>query len=166
MPLRPRRRRRRCAARRWCGASGSRCCSSTSFGFADSYWQALLARGLALGLVLLSFTIVTGIGGMVSLAQAAFVTAAAFTAGWALSHGWPFLAALAAGTLVATALGVVVSLPARRLGGLPLALSTLALAFIAQYLFFQLDGFSNRTAAAGGCSRPSSARSTSVTTGR
>ena len=115
-----------------------------AFGFADAYWQALIARGLALGLVLLSFTIVTGIGGMVSLAQAAFVTAAGFTAGWALSHGWPFLAALAAGTLVATALGVVVSLPARRLGGLPLALSTMALAFIAQYLFFQLDGFSNQ----------------------
>jgi ABC-type branched-subunit amino acid transport system ATPase component/branched-subunit amino acid ABC-type transport system permease component len=115
-----------------------------AFAFADSYWQTLIARGLALGLVLLSFTIVTGIGGMVSLAQAAFVTAAAFTAGWALSHDWPFLLALAAGTLVATAIGVVVSLPARRLGGLPLALSTMALAFIAQYLFFQLDAFSNQ----------------------
>ncbi|HEY8523495.1 MAG TPA: ATP-binding cassette domain-containing protein [Acidimicrobiales bacterium] len=115
-----------------------------SFAVADTYWQSLIARGLALGLVLLSFTIVTGIGGMVSLAQAAFVTAAAFTAGWALSHDWPFLVALAAGTLVATALGVVVSLPARRLGGLPLALSTMALAFIAQYLFFQLDAFSNQ----------------------
>jgi ABC-type branched-subunit amino acid transport system ATPase component/branched-subunit amino acid ABC-type transport system permease component len=115
-----------------------------AFVFADSYWQTLIARGLALGLVLLSFTIVTGIGGMVSLAQAAFVTAAAFTAGWALSHDWPFLLALAAGTLVATALGVIVSLPARRLGGLPLALSTMALAFIAQYLVFQLDAFSNQ----------------------
>jgi branched-subunit amino acid ABC-type transport system permease component/ABC-type branched-subunit amino acid transport system ATPase component len=115
-----------------------------AFGFADSYWQALIARGLALGVVLLSFTIVTGIGGMVSLAQAAFVTAAAFTAGWALSHDWPFLVALAAGTLVAAALGVLVSLPARRLGGLPLALSTMALAFIAQYLIFQLDAFSNQ----------------------
>ena len=114
-----------------------------AFVFADSYWQTLIARGLALGLVLLSFTIVTGIGGMVSLAQAAFVTAAAFTAGWALSNDWPFLLALAAGTLVATALGVIVSLPARRLGGLPLALSTMALAFIAQYLVFQLDAFSN-----------------------
>jgi ABC-type branched-subunit amino acid transport system ATPase component/branched-subunit amino acid ABC-type transport system permease component len=110
---------------------------------ADGYWQSLIARGLALGLVLLSFTIVTGIGGMVSLAQASFVTAAGFTAGWALSHEWPFLLALAAGTLVAAALGAVVALPARRLGGLPLALSTMALAFIAHYLVFQLDGVSN-----------------------
>ncbi|HEX8804784.1 MAG TPA: ABC transporter permease, partial [Acidimicrobiales bacterium] len=114
------------------------------FAVADTYWQSLIARGLALGLVLLSFTIVTGIGGMVSLAQAAFVTAAGFTAGWALSHGWPFPLALAAGTLVAAALGAVVSLPARRLGGLQLALATMALAFIAQYLVFQLDAFSNQ----------------------
>ncbi|MBN2624906.1 MAG: ATP-binding cassette domain-containing protein [Acidimicrobiales bacterium] len=113
------------------------------FLFADDYWRSLIARGLALGLVLLSFTIVTGIGGMVSLAQAAFVTVAGFTAGWALSHGWPFLLALAAGTLVAAVVGAIVSLPARRLGGLPLALSTMALAFIGQHLVFQLDSVSN-----------------------
>ena len=112
--------------------------------FASDYWQALIARGLALGLVLLSFTIVTGIGGMVSLAQAAFVSAAGFTAGWALSHRWPFLLALVAGTVVAAVLGAIVSLPARRLGGLPLALSTMAFAFVAQYLFFQLDAVSNQ----------------------
>lgn len=112
--------------------------------FANDYWQALIARGLALGLVLLSFTIVTGIGGMVSLAQAAFVSAAGFTAGWALSHEWPFLLALLAGTVVAAVLGAIVSLPARRLGGLPLALSTMAFAFVAQYLFFQLDAVSNQ----------------------
>jgi ABC-type branched-subunit amino acid transport system ATPase component/branched-subunit amino acid ABC-type transport system permease component len=109
---------------------------------ADAYWQSLIIRGLALALVLLSFTVVTGIGGMVSLAQAAFVTAAAVTAAWVVGHGLPFGVALAAGTLVATALGVVVSLPARRLGGLPLALSTLALAYLGQDLFFQLDGVS------------------------
>jgi ABC-type branched-subunit amino acid transport system ATPase component/branched-subunit amino acid ABC-type transport system permease component len=113
------------------------------FLFADDYWRSLIARGLALGLVLLSFTIVTGVGGMVSLAQAAFVTVAGFTAGWSLGQGWPFLLALVAGTLVAAAVGAVVSLPARRLGGLPLALSTMALAFIAQYLIFQLDSVSN-----------------------
>ncbi|WP_007515959.1 ABC transporter permease, partial [Pseudofrankia saprophytica] len=110
--------------------------------FADDYWQSLIIRGLALSVVLLSFTVVTGIGGMVSLAQAAFVTAAGITAGWVASHHWPFLVALVLGTLVATAMGVVVSLPARRLGGLPLALATLALAYICQNLFFQLRGVS------------------------
>ena len=65
------------------------------FAFADDYWRSLVARGLAIGLVLLSFTIITGIGGMVSLAQAAFVTLAGFTAGWALDQDLPFLVALA-----------------------------------------------------------------------
>src|SRR5690606_41211647 len=68
------------------------------FAFADDYWRSLVARGLAIGLVLLSFTIITGIGGMVSLAQAAFVTLAGFTAGWALDQDLPFLVALALGT--------------------------------------------------------------------
>ncbi|SQD95318.1 ABC transporter related [Parafrankia sp. Ea1.12] len=109
---------------------------------ADEYWQSLIIRGLALSLVLLSFTVVTGVGGMVSLAQAAFVTAAGITAGWAVSHHWPFAVALLLGTAVATAMGVLVSLPARRLGGLPLALATLALAYLCQNLFFQLSGVS------------------------
>ncbi|CAI7976774.1 branched-chain amino acid transport system permease protein [Frankia sp. Hr75.2] len=109
---------------------------------ADEYWQSLIIRGLALSLVLLSFTVVTGVGGMVSLAQAAFVTAAGITAGWAVSHHWPFAVALILGTAVATAMGVLVSLPARRLGGLPLALATLALAYLCQNLFFQLSGVS------------------------
>nr|MBO2502718.1 ABC transporter [Thermoanaerobacterales bacterium] len=113
------------------------------FAFADDYWRSLVARGLAIGLVLLSFTIITGIGGMVSLAQAAFVTLAGFTAGWALERGLPFLVALALGTAAATVVGAIVSLPARRLGGLPLALSTMALAYAGQYLVFQIEAVSN-----------------------
>jgi ABC-type branched-subunit amino acid transport system ATPase component/branched-subunit amino acid ABC-type transport system permease component len=113
------------------------------FFIADGFWQTLVARGLALGVVLLSFTVVTGIGGMVSLAQATFVAAASFTAGFAMSHGWPFVLAVVLGAAVATVVGVVVSLPARRLGGLPLALSTMAIAFIGEYLVFQLSAVNN-----------------------
>ncbi|HLT70118.1 MAG TPA: ATP-binding cassette domain-containing protein, partial [Acidimicrobiales bacterium] len=113
------------------------------FAFADDYWRSLVARGLAIGLVLLSFTIITGIGGMVSLAQAAFVTLAGFTAGWALDQDLPFLVALALGTVAATVVGAIVSLPARRLGGLPLALSTMAQAYAGQYLVFQIEAVSN-----------------------
>ena len=38
-----------------------------------------------MAIIFLSFVVVTGIGGMVSLAQAAFVTAGGFAAGWALN---------------------------------------------------------------------------------
>ncbi|UQX03884.1 ATP-binding cassette domain-containing protein [Streptomyces sp. RerS4] len=102
------------------------------------FWSGLLAQGLALSLVFMSFTVVTGLGAMVSLAQATFVTGAALVAGLLMSRGWPFWAALVVGTCVAAALGAVVALPALRLGGRSLALATLALAFLADQVLFQM----------------------------
>ena len=37
---------------------------------ADTYGQTVIAQGLAMGIIFLSFVVVTGLGGMVSLAQA------------------------------------------------------------------------------------------------
>jgi ABC-type branched-subunit amino acid transport system ATPase component/ABC-type branched-subunit amino acid transport system permease subunit len=71
------------------------------------------------------------------------VAAASFTAVFAMSHGWPFVLAVLLGAAVATVVGVIVSLPARRLGGLPLALSTMAIAFIGEDLVFQLSAVNN-----------------------
>ena len=123
---------------------------------ADDFWAGLITRGLALGLVFLSFVVVTGMGGMVSLAQAAFVTAGGFTAGYLLNHRWPstvpllmnngrfsFIVAAIAGAAVAALAGVVVALPSLRLGGLALALATLALAFTGEQLVFQVDSVRN-----------------------
>ncbi|MFJ5833360.1 ATP-binding cassette domain-containing protein [Streptomyces sp. NPDC093089] len=107
------------------------------------FWSGILAQGLAIGIVFMSFTVVTGLGAMVSLAQATFVTAAALVAGLLLSHGWPFVAAAAVGTAVAALLGAVVALPALRLGGRSLALATLALAFLADQVLFQLGPLRN-----------------------
>ncbi|WP_426368427.1 ABC transporter permease subunit [Streptomyces sp. E-08] len=107
------------------------------------FWSGILAQGLAIGLVFMSFTVVTGLGAMVSLAQATFVTGAALVAGLLMSHGWPFVAAAAAGTAAAALLGAVVALPALRLGGRSLALATLALAFLADQVLFQLGGLRN-----------------------
>ncbi|KPM54148.1 ABC transporter [Frankia sp. R43] len=116
--------------------------SYTAWGATD-FWAGLLAEGLATAIVLMSFTVVTGIGGMVSLAQVAFVLAGAFTTGILISHDVPYLPALLAGVVVAALTGAVIALPTRRLGGLPLALSTLALAFIGQNLLFQIRDISN-----------------------
>ncbi|MFC9701448.1 ATP-binding cassette domain-containing protein [Streptomyces sp. NPDC056943] len=107
------------------------------------FWSGILAQGLALGLVLMSFTVVTGLGAMVSLAQATFVTGAALVAGLLMSHGWPFVAAAAVGTAAAALLGAVVALPALRLGGRSLALATLALAFLADQVLFQVGWLRN-----------------------
>ncbi|WP_395359265.1 ATP-binding cassette domain-containing protein [Streptomyces sp. YH02] len=107
------------------------------------FWSGILTQGLAIGLVFMSFTVVTGLGAMVSLAQATFVTGSALIAGLLMSHGWPFVAAAAVGTAAAALLGAVVALPALRLGGRSLALATLALAFLADQVLFQLGWLRN-----------------------
>ena len=105
---------------------------------ADSYWLGLATKGLALSLVFLSFTIVTGTGGIVSLAQAAFVTAAGLMAGVLIGHFHePFMVGLLGGMAFAVVLSLIVALPAIRLGGLSLALATLALGFVCDNVLFQ-----------------------------
>ncbi len=129
-----------------------------AYGFfvADAYWAGIVNRGLVLGLVFLSFVVVTGCGGMINLAQATFVTVGGFTAGWLVNHQWPstvpilmnngrmtfWVAALIA-IVVTTVVGLFVALPSLRLGGLALALATLALAFVGDRLVFQLEGVRN-----------------------
>lgn len=123
---------------------------------ANDYWTGILNRGLVLALVFLSFVVVTGIGGMINLAQATFVTVGGFTAGWLVNHQWPstvpvlmdngrlvFWVAMLVSIVLAAAVGVVVALPSLRLGGVTLALATLALAFIGDRLVFQLEGVRN-----------------------
>ncbi|MFD3540681.1 ATP-binding cassette domain-containing protein [Streptomyces sp. NPDC058662] len=125
----------------WAGGAAVLCaafCTVTT-----PFWSGLLTQGLAISLVFMSFTVVTGLGAMVSLAQATFVTGAALVAGLLMSRGWPFAAALAAGTCAAALLGALAALPALRLGGRSLALATLALAFLADQVLFQLRWLRN-----------------------
>jgi ABC-type branched-subunit amino acid transport system ATPase component/branched-subunit amino acid ABC-type transport system permease component len=110
---------------------------------ADVYEQGLIAKGLVFGIIFLSFVVVTGLGGMVSLAQASFVTAGGFAAGWALERNWGLNAPLVAqhghlnfalAALIAAAagagLGALVALivATGRLGPVALAIATFALA--------------------------------------
>src|SRR5918995_949554 len=81
---------------------------------------ALVVAGMALSLVVL-----TGLVGQISLAQAAF----AGSAGFALSKvgtGLPFPLPLLVAALAATALGLLVAVPALRVRGVQLAVVTLA----------------------------------------
>jgi ABC-type branched-subunit amino acid transport system ATPase component/branched-subunit amino acid ABC-type transport system permease component len=115
------------------------------FVLADDYWVGVSINGLALAIVLLSFVVVTGLGGMVSLAQAAFVTSSGLMTGLlVVGHGWPFIPGAIVGIAFAVVVGIVVALPALRLGGLPLALATLALAFLGDSVLFQWDPLRNR----------------------
>ncbi|HUF84803.1 MAG TPA: ATP-binding cassette domain-containing protein [Acidimicrobiia bacterium] len=123
---------------------------------ADDYWASQVSAGLALSLVFLSFVVVTGLGGMVSLAQAMFVTTGGFVAGWLVNKrfdtdipvltndGRPaILVAALAAAVAAAAVGLLIALPVRRLGQLELALATLALAFVGELVVFQVDEIGN-----------------------
>ncbi|MFI8338577.1 ATP-binding cassette domain-containing protein [Streptomyces sp. NPDC085639] len=125
----------------WAAGAGLLCVAF--YTVTTPFWSGLLAQGLAVALVFMSFTVVSGLGAMVSLAQGTFVTGAALVAGLLMSRGWPFVAALAVGTCVAALLGALVALPALRLGGRSLALATLALAFLADQVLFQLRWLRN-----------------------
>ncbi|MET9885691.1 ATP-binding cassette domain-containing protein [Streptomyces sp. NPDC006430] len=125
----------------WAAAAGLLCVAF--YTVTTPFWSGLLAQAMAVALVFMSFTVVTGLGAMVSLAQGTFVTGAALVAGLLMSHGWPFVAALAVGTCGAALLGALVALPALRLGGRSLALATLALAFLADQVLFQLRWLRN-----------------------
>jgi ABC-type branched-subunit amino acid transport system ATPase component/ABC-type branched-subunit amino acid transport system permease subunit len=123
---------------------------------ASDFWAGLAAKGVVFGLIFLSFVVVTGIGGMVSLSQATFVTAGGFMTGYLVDHGFAWsvpvlvrdgrvnfaVAALAAAG-VAAVVGALVALTVCRLGALELALATLALAFTAELVIFQIPSVSN-----------------------
>jgi ABC-type branched-subunit amino acid transport system ATPase component/branched-subunit amino acid ABC-type transport system permease component len=114
------------------------------FFIVDEFWLGLLTGGLAYSVVFMSFVVVTGQGGMVSLAQAAFVTMAGLVSGLCMvKWDWPWLPAALAGMLVAMVLGALVALPALRLGGLPLALATLALGFVGDLVLFKWNWLRN-----------------------
>jgi ABC-type branched-subunit amino acid transport system ATPase component/branched-subunit amino acid ABC-type transport system permease component len=124
--------------------------------FANEFWSSLIAKGIVLGIVFLSFVVITGLGGMVSLGQATFVTVSAFTVGYLVNNEFEFtipllmhdgrfgfFVAVLAGTAVAAAVGAAIAIPVRRLGPLALALATLSFAFTAELIVFQLDAVRN-----------------------
>lgn len=82
-----------------------------------------------LGLMLL-----TGYTGQVSLGHAAFLAIGAYTHGYLLSKGVPFIVALPIATVGTGIAGVVVAIPALRLVGIYLAIATLAFLIIVEQI--------------------------------
>jgi branched-chain amino acid transport system permease protein len=91
-------------------------------------------EGLALGIVMLSLVLLTGYGGQVSLAQMTFVGLGAFAMARFGAGGNPL--GLLMAPLIAAPIGALVALPALRLQGLYLALTTMAFGVLAQEMLF------------------------------
>jgi sulfate-transporting ATPase len=91
-------------------------------------WSVAVRTTLAVGIVLLSITILTGYAGQVSLGQYALSGIGALIAGTLIAdHGWPVEVAALSGVIGAGLAGVVFGLPALRTRGVNLAVITLAL---------------------------------------
>ncbi len=86
--------------------------------------------------------VVTGYVGQISLAQLAFAGVSGFTVIRLDEHGVPFASAAIIAALVAAALGVLVGLPATRVRGMSLAITTLALAVAIEQLVLASPSFS------------------------
>ena len=85
----------------------------------------------------MSITLTTGAAGQVSLCQATFAGVGAFTAGQLATHqGVPVMTGAIAGGIAAAGAGLVAALPALRLRGLALSLSTLTIALLADAIAF------------------------------
>lgn len=103
---------------------------------APSYSDALMTT-FGIGIIIASVVVVSGYAGQLSLCQ---YTLAGFGA-WAAARsanslGVPFLVALLIGVVAATAVGVLVALPAIRTRGVTLAIVTLALSLVFSALIF------------------------------
>jgi branched-subunit amino acid ABC-type transport system permease component len=100
------------------------------FSKGDQRWLFLVTQAVVFAIIFLSITVMTGMAGQISLCQGAFAAVGAFTVFQLVErYNVPVTGAAIIGGLVAAAVGALLSLPIRRLGGIWIAIATLAFAY-------------------------------------
>ena len=99
------------------------------------YWLAQLTFILVYGIVGLGLMLLSGFTGQFSLGHAAFLGVGAYTQAALTGAGVPFPLALAAAAALSAGVGVLVGLPALRVKGMYLGISTMAFGFIVAEVF-------------------------------
>ena len=108
----------------------------------SGFWLGPVAEGVAIAIVFLSFTVLTGEGGMISLCQISFAGVGGLTAAQMnATYHLPVLLGVLVGAVLAGACGLVVGLLTARMGNLYAALATLTLALLLSAIVFQLNVF-------------------------
>ncbi len=108
------------------------------------FWLGLVAQGVAYAVIYLSFTMVVGEGGMIWLCMATFAGIGGLaTAQLATNHGWPVLAAVLLGGVIAVPFGAVIGFLTIRMGNLYVALVTLIFGLLMENLVFSRNIFLN-----------------------
>jgi sulfate-transporting ATPase len=105
-------------------------------------WQTAFTSTFGTAIVLLSFVVLVGYTGQISLAQYTLAGLGALVAAQlsATAH-WPFWAALLIGAVSAAGIGILFSLPALRTRGINLAIVTLGLALATNSIVFASSTF-------------------------
>jgi len=107
-------------------------------------WVNPLMMAFAYAIIFLSFTLVTGEGGMIWLCEITFAGIGGLTAAQlAANHHWPVLLAILAGGLITLPIGLFVGFLTIRLGGLYVALITLTFGLLVENLVFTWGMFQN-----------------------
>jgi branched-chain amino acid transport system permease protein len=110
----------------------------------DQFWVGVFAQGIALAIIYLSYTLVTGEGGLISLCQITLAGIGAFAAArLAADAGWPVWLAILAGAVFAIPFGLLVALPSLRIGDLYLALLTIGFALLVEQFVWTRDEYEN-----------------------
>ncbi len=110
--------------------------------FLTNYWAGVFNETLITIIGALALNLLMGTTGQISLGHAGFVAAGAFTVAILLSISpMPVIVPLVASGLVGAVLGIVVGVPALRLKGLYLAVSTLAAHFVIVVSLGQYQAF-------------------------
>ncbi len=100
------------------------------FSRADASWLFLVTQAVILATIFLSITVITGMAGEISLCQGTFAAIGGFAAFQLTDHfGMSVLLAAFVGAGIAALVGAVLSLPVARLGGVWVAIATLAFAY-------------------------------------
>jgi branched-chain amino acid transport system permease protein len=96
----------------------------------DEYTNQNLARMGVFAVAVLGLNVVMGYTGQVSLGQIFFVGVGAYVTAYGATHGWNIALVLVASILIPGVIGLLVALAAARLGGLAIAMVTIALPII------------------------------------
>jgi branched-chain amino acid transport system permease protein len=143
----------------WCVIAGA---AAVAFAFwgDGSKWGFALTTSLTTSMIMLSYVVLTGYVGQISLAQMSIAGCAAFMASRMLADGkpndfspfpvsgpglsWPI--AMIIGVLFSIVIGVLLGLPALRIRGVQLAVVTIAAAVALQTLYFENESLTGLTA--------------------
>ena len=108
----------------------------------EGSWRTAVVMTFIFSILALSYVVITGYAGQISLAQLTLAGCAGFLLG-PITTNWnvPFPLAPVLAALGAAAIGVLVGLPALRVRGLSLAVVTLALAVAIETMWFRNSDF-------------------------